>query len=53
MRKSRDARQDKERDKDRSLDGLSRTSGVKVDSGTSMQKKPSDTQCVANLRMPK
>ncbi len=29
------------------------TSGVKVDSGTSMQKKPSDTQCVANLRMPK
>ena len=29
------------------------TSGVKMDSGTSMQKKPRDTQCVANLRMPK
>lgn len=30
-----------------------RTSGVNVDSGTSMQKNPSDTQWVANLRMPK
>ena len=30
-----------------------RTSGVKVLRGTSMQKKPSDTQWVANFRMPK
>ena len=29
------------------------TSGVKIESGTSVQKKPSDTQCVANLRTPK
>ena len=30
-----------------------RTSGVKMERGTSMQKKPRLTQCVANLRMPK
>ena len=29
------------------------TSGSKTDSGTSVQKKPSETQCVANLRTPK
>ena len=30
-----------------------RASGVKIDSGTSVQKKPRETQCVANLRTPK
>ncbi len=29
------------------------TSGVKTERGTSVQKKPRETQCVANLRMPK
>lgn len=29
------------------------TSGVNMESGTSVQKKPRETQWVANLRMPK
>ena len=29
------------------------TSGVKTERGTRVQKKPRETQCVANLRMPK
>ena len=29
------------------------TSGVNMERGTRVQKKPRDTQCVANLRMPK
>ena len=29
------------------------TSGVNIERGTRVQKKPRDTQCVANLRMPK
>lgn len=29
------------------------TSGVNMERGTRVQKKPRETQCVANLRMPK
>ena len=32
---------------------LELTSGVKTERGTMVQKKPRETQCVANLRMPK
>ncbi len=33
--------------------GKSLTSGVNMERGTRVQKKPRETQCVANLRMPK